>query len=134
MLVGACSQPSTNAAASAAEPDKAQADREALVLWTTDTAGTDLDVSGPIQGKLKSSAPPEISATVLADRLLRCGVTTYTIQVASHVEYVFTDSSRNDLDLVKCVQDKVDFGFAAGVGKPGKLEEADQSPFKALHA
>lgn len=106
-----------------------------LVLWVTETAGSDLRESGPIPPGLRQTAPLEIGARVLADHLTRCGATRFNVDLSwTHHEYVFVPSTANDLQLVKCVQSKIGFSFWAGIGSPDDPPATDSTRFEALHA
>jgi hypothetical protein len=127
LVSAACSRPSSDRAT---EP---LTKTQHLIFSVTSPVESPTGDSGPIPGMLVSNVPPAIGATELAERLRECGASRFSIEEWSHVGYVSTPSGPNDLALVKCVQQKVDFGFAAGLGHADRLEEADYTAFRLLH-
>jgi hypothetical protein len=103
----------------------------------------------PIPGGLRCESEIDILCVAdsirLAEAVLHCGPVEATIYRANHVHFVsfpsgldrrFPQGMPSDLDIVRCVQSRVGFGFSAGIHRdpdPDGWLDADPRPFEALH-
>ena len=127
-------------------PDRRTEQRQPLVVLSlTDPSG------GPIKGLVSCEdkdaralmdEPCLADATTLARSVLLCGPIQASIDMGgSHVSYVYFPSSLRDMpkdiDVVRCVQRRVGFRFAAGISSvpPADLDASpDDQLFKSLHS
>lgn len=107
--------------------------------------------AAPIQGSVRCEAgvdplcdPDE---TLLARAVLDCGSPRVTIDRSTdHVRFVYFPAGLHerfpraipaDLDIVRCVRGRVGMRFSAGLAgddDPDRLLDADDRPFRSLHA
>jgi len=137
-------------ACSRSVPQQAQAPAAQPVVVLEIWEGLAENPRAPIQGSVACTdrSPFDPLCTEddgrLAEAVLQCGALEVTIdRSSSHVRFVHFPAGLHarfeaipaDLDIVRCVRDRVGFRFAAGIARDrSALDGADRRPFASLHA
>lgn len=143
LLAGCCSE----APPKSESPDSAPV--QSFVELAVDTGPG--STPGPIQGRVRCGdedlppAPPCLAGDLtLAEAVLACGPVEATVdRGTSHrllVRFPAGLGARfpampSDLEIVRCVQARVGFSFAAGIAAgPDAIADSNPTPFAALHS
>ena len=137
-----CGSAERNGAAAATPPSR--------VVVLALSVGPEVSVA-PIQGSVpcETGVDPlcDPDESLLARAVLDCGSPRVTIDRSTdHLRFVYFPSGLHDrfpraipsdLDIVRCVRGRVGMQFSAGLADdddPERLIDADQRPFRSLHA